>query len=180
MKNPHTPNLTWIWFTGGPRYDSHEYLISPIESVWHWPEIHTLFGTMWSQFTLISLGLIRYSCGHISGPHELSSHPIWSCGCFSSCSTRYMVSKTFWNPYKKFCDVIASVLYWWSIRLLHLQFIHPQCRGYHKERSSTGGVWFYKLISPLDTSTGAVKSLYTLCDMLEPILPICCTKLEGV
>ena len=23
------------------------------------------------QFTLLSVGLIRYSCGHISGPHEL-------------------------------------------------------------------------------------------------------------
>ena len=45
----------------------HEYLISPIECCVNWPE-SLLLGTR--LFTLISIGLIRYSCSHFSGPHE--------------------------------------------------------------------------------------------------------------
>ena len=38
------------------------------------------------QFTLISMRLIRYLCGHISGPHEASDPNHLGCGCFSSSS----------------------------------------------------------------------------------------------
>ena len=45
----------------------HEYLqnvYSPIEISVNWP------GSKPGQFTLISMGLIRYACGHILGHHE--------------------------------------------------------------------------------------------------------------
>ena len=65
IKNPHAPNLTWI-------------------------------GSWWlepGQFTLISVGLLRYSCSHISGPHELipTKFGLWM---FFIMLHRYMVSKT--------------------------------------------------------------------------------------
>ena len=57
------------------------------------------------------MGLIRYSCGHISGSQELipTKFGLWM---FFIMLHRYMVSKTL--KYKKkevFCDVIASVIY---------------------------------------------------------------------
>ena len=67
MKNLHTPNLTWIgsWW---PKIWPHEYLISPIEISVNWPGSYNCLEP--GQFTLISMGLIRYSCGHIFGHHE--------------------------------------------------------------------------------------------------------------
>ena len=61
------------------------------------------------QFALISMGLIRYSCGHISGPHEPipTKFGLWM---FSSCSTNTWYPKC-WNAKQAFCDVITSVLY---------------------------------------------------------------------
>ena len=62
-------------------------------------------------FTLISVGLIRYSCGHISGPHEPipTKFGLWM---FSSIMLhQYMVSKTLKCKKRFFCVVIASVLY---------------------------------------------------------------------
>ena len=52
--------------------------------------------------------LIRYSCGHISGPHEPipTQFGLWMCFIMLH---RYMYPKH-WNPKKVFCDVIASVL----------------------------------------------------------------------
>ena len=62
------------------------------------------------QFTLISVGLIRYSCGHILDPHEPipTQFGLWM---FFIMLHRYMVSKTLKSKKKGFCDVIASVLY---------------------------------------------------------------------
>ena len=56
------------------------------------------------------MGLIRYSCSNISGPHE----PIltqFGLLMFFIMLHRYMVSKTLKSKKKFFCDVIASVLY---------------------------------------------------------------------
>ena len=66
IKTLHTPNLTWIgsWW---PKIWPHEYLISPIEISVNWPGSNCLEP---GQLTLISMGLIRYSCGHILGHHE--------------------------------------------------------------------------------------------------------------
>ena len=90
MKYLHTPNLTWIgsWW---PKIWPHEYLISPIEiSVNNWPGSLLLEP---GQFTLISMGLSRYSCGHISGPHEPipTKFGLWM---FFIMLHRDMVSKT--------------------------------------------------------------------------------------
>ena len=51
-----------------PEIWPHEYLISPIEISVNWAWFIT--GMNQGQFTLISMGLIRYSCAHISGHHE--------------------------------------------------------------------------------------------------------------
>ena len=106
-ENPHTPNLTRIgsWW---PEKWPHEYLISPTEVSANWPG-HTCLES--DQFTLISTRLIRYSCGHISGPMNWFP-PNLGCGCFSSCSTDTWYPKR-WNAKKTpvFCDVIVSVLY---------------------------------------------------------------------
>ena len=109
MKNPHTPNLTSICS------NEHKYLV------------HNCLEP--GQFTLISMGPISYSCGHISGPMNRFP-PNLGCGCFSSCSTNTWYPKR-WNTKKKkrrrkkaeiqkkkkkeerkeIWDVIASVLY---------------------------------------------------------------------
>ena len=63
------------------------------------------------QFTLISMGLSRYSCRHISGgPHKPipTKFGLWM---FFIMLHRDMVSKTLKCEKKVFCDVIASVLY---------------------------------------------------------------------
>ena len=65
MKNVHSPNLVGIG-SWGLEIWPHEYLISPIKISVNWPGSSYEPG----QFTLISVGLIRYSCGHISGHHE--------------------------------------------------------------------------------------------------------------
>ena len=100
MKNPHTPNLTWIgsWW---PEIRPHEYLISPIES----GLVHNCLEP--GQFTLISMGLIRYSCGHISGPHEPipTQFFLWM---FFIMLHWYIISKT--QKSKKFF-VTSSLLY---------------------------------------------------------------------
>ena len=56
------------------------------------------------------MGLIRYSSGCISGPHELipTQFGLWM---FFIMLHQYMVSKTLKSKKKFFCDVIASVLY---------------------------------------------------------------------
>ena len=67
MKNIHSPNLVGIG-SWGPEIWPHEYLLSPIEISVNWPGSNSY--EPGQLFTLISMGLIRYSCGHISGPHE--------------------------------------------------------------------------------------------------------------
>ena len=61
------------------------------------------------QFTLITMGLIRYSCDHILGPHQPipTKFGLWM---FLIMLHRYMVSKTL-KCKKVYCDVITSVLY---------------------------------------------------------------------
>ena len=71
MKNIHSPNLVGIG-SWEPEIWPHEYLISPTEISLDWP------GS--------SVGLIRYSCGHISGHHE-PIHVKFGVWWFSSCST---------------------------------------------------------------------------------------------
>ena len=66
--------------------------MSPIEISVNWPGlVHNCLEP--DQFTLISMGLIRYSCGHISGPHEPIPTQIglWM---FFIMLHWYMVSKT--------------------------------------------------------------------------------------
>ena len=46
----------------------HEYLISPIKISVNWPIVPNSIEP--GQFTPISMGLIRYSCSHISGHNE--------------------------------------------------------------------------------------------------------------
>ena len=88
-ENPQTPNLTWIdsWW---PEYGPHEYLINPIEiSVIGLVHYYLEPG----QFTLTSMGLIRYSCSHISWPHEPIPIKFWL-WMFFIMLHRCMVSKT--------------------------------------------------------------------------------------
>ena len=105
MKNPHTPNLTWIgsWW---PEIWPHEYLISPTEISVNWPGSWLV----WNRANLhwFQWGRIRYSCGHISGPHEPipTKFGLWM---FFIMLHRYMVSKTL-KCNKSFCDVIAKEL----------------------------------------------------------------------
>ena len=84
MKNFHSPNLVGIgsWW---PEIWPHEYLLilSPIEIIVNWPGSKQLYEP--GQFTLISMGLIRYSYGHILG-HHAPIHVKFGEG-FSSCST---------------------------------------------------------------------------------------------
>ena len=89
MKNPHAPNLTWIgsWW---PEIWPYKYLISPIEISVNWPGSKQLWTRpIYTDFT----GLIRYSCSHISGPHESipTKFGLWM---FFIMLYRYMVSKT--------------------------------------------------------------------------------------
>ena len=90
MKNPHTPNLTWIcsWC----------------------PEIQNSYEP--DQFTLISIGLIRYSCGHISGLHETIPTK-WTVDAFHHASPiwyRGWYPKR-WNVKKKGVFFVTSLLY---------------------------------------------------------------------
>ena len=64
-ENLHTPNLTWIG-SSWPEIRLHEYLISPIESL-----VQNSYEP--GQFTLISMGLRRYSCDHILAPMNIFS-----------------------------------------------------------------------------------------------------------
>ena len=74
------------------------------------------------------MGLIRYSCGHISGPHEPipTQFGLWM---FFIMLHRYMVSKILKSKKKKEnCDVIASVLYlsefpWTAVFAHHVALI---------------------------------------------------------
>ena len=66
MKNIHNPNWVGIG-SWGPEIWLHEYLSSHIEISVNWPVPNSYEP---GQFTLISMGLIRYSSSHISVYHE--------------------------------------------------------------------------------------------------------------
>ena len=95
-----TAQIWWESVHGGPMYGP-VYIQS---SVWatlmklrmYWNQHWCMYTSYVLKSTLISMGLIRHSCGHISGHHE----PIHSytmnqfmsnlvCEGFSSCSTKY-------------------------------------------------------------------------------------------
>ena len=65
--NIHSPNLVGIG-SWGPEIWPHEYLLSSIEISVNWPGSNSY--EPGQLFTLISMELIRYSCGHILGHHE--------------------------------------------------------------------------------------------------------------
>ena len=66
MKNIHSPNWVEIG-SWGPEIWPHEYLISPIEISVNWSGSKQLWTRpIYTDFN----GLIRYSCGYISGHHE--------------------------------------------------------------------------------------------------------------
>ena len=117
MKNPRTQNLTLIgsWWR---EIQLHEYLISPTEISVNQPGSY-----FWNQAILHSVGLIRYSCGHISHPNEKISTKfgLWM---FFIMLYRYMVCKKLKCKFIYlflfyflliylfyFCEVITSVLY---------------------------------------------------------------------
>ena len=92
-----------------------------------------------SQFTQLSMKLIRYSCGHISGLHEpiYVKFDLWG---FSSCSYKIWLWKC-WNAKTKIWWRHTSVLYtafeekhksWYIIHLhnglTYLKSIHPYGR----------------------------------------------------
>ena len=93
MKNIHSPNVVGIgaW---GPEIWPHEYLISPIEISANWP------GS--KQFKLISMGLIRYSWGHILGHHDPIHVKFGVCGVFIM---------FFWNMVMK--RLRCKMQIWW-------------------------------------------------------------------
>ena len=74
----------------GPEIWPHEYLISLFQMLFE-------ISVNWSgfkhneqvQFTLISMGLTRYSCGHISGHHEPNSCQIWCTRVFHHVLLKY-------------------------------------------------------------------------------------------
>ena len=63
-----TAQIWWESVHGGPEIWPHEYLLSPIEISVNWPGSNSY--EPGQLFTPISMGLIRYSCGHILGHHE--------------------------------------------------------------------------------------------------------------
>ena len=101
-ENPRPSNLTWIgsWW---PEMWLHEYLISPLKSVFI-GLVHDCLEP--GQFTLISVGLISYLCGHILGPHEPipTKFGLWM---FLLMLHQYMVSKM---KKKKIFFVMSSLL----------------------------------------------------------------------
>ena len=99
----------------GPRYGhmNRPYAISPNWNHQCTSKL-TLFTTAMKayepgQFTLISVGLIRYSCGHISGPHEQIStkFELWI---FFIILHWYMVFKMLKCPKKVLYSVIQRLV----------------------------------------------------------------------
>ena len=115
MKNIHNPNLVGIG-SWGPEIWPLEYLISPIA---------ISYPTVMNQANLhlISMGLIRYSCGHILGPHEPIHVKIglWVCEGFWSCSTEIWSWKC-WNTKKKISWRHTSVLFNVGLINFHTKF----------------------------------------------------------
>ena len=70
IKAFHSPNLVEIG-SWEPEIWPHEYLLAPLKSV----KIGMVPNSYEpGQFPLLSMGLIKYSCGHILGPHHELIH----------------------------------------------------------------------------------------------------------
>ena len=112
------------------KFDMNRFRVAQDMATWipnlaHWNQCK--FGLVHNclepgQFALISMGLSRYSCRHISGPPWTDSHQIWAEDVFLSCSTETWYPKC-WNAKKVFCDVITSVLYYKNISGLYHMII---------------------------------------------------------
>ena len=103
MKNPHTPNLTWIgsW----PEIWPHEYLISPTEMSVKLASFITVLEP--GQFTLISMGLIRYQ--KYLGPPWTDSHQIWAVDVFYSLVSKILKCKKSFLWCHRFCTLYMHV-----------------------------------------------------------------------
>ena len=88
----------WKTVHGGPEIWPLEYLLAPLKSVWI-GLVHN--SNEAGQCTLISMGLITYSCGHISGHNELIhvKFGVW----------RFSCSTEIWSW--KCCN--AKMKIWW-------------------------------------------------------------------
>ena len=78
--------IWWESVHGGSRYGGMNTYLAPFKSVYlAW------FQTVMSQakFTLISMGLIRYSCGNILGHHEPIHVQIWCVKVFHHALPKY-------------------------------------------------------------------------------------------
>ena len=99
LKNPHTPNLTWIgsWWLE----------TWPIANLPHWNQCKLAWFVNClepSRFTLISMGLIRYSCGH-------NYRAPWTdLGCHVFHHAALICGIQNVEMQKCFCDVITLVL----------------------------------------------------------------------
>ena len=85
MKNNHSPNLMGIGLCRA------RDMAAWVPNYPHWNQCKLAwFQTSYKpgQFTLISIGLIKYLCGHISGNHE-QIHVKFGVWGFSSCFTEY-------------------------------------------------------------------------------------------
>ena len=105
MKNIHSPNLVGIG-SWGPRD-----MTAWIPNKPHWNQCKLAwFQTSYEpgQFTLISMGLIRYTCGHISGHHEPNSCQIHvKFGVWGFSITFY------WNMVMKMLKCKKKKKIWW-------------------------------------------------------------------
>ena len=108
MKKHPQPKFGRNWFMGAEIWP-HEYLISSTEISINWPGSKQLST---GQFTPISVGLIRYSCGHISGHHEPNHVKFGVWGFFIMFS--WIWSRKYWNAKKKIWWCHTSVLYSWQ------------------------------------------------------------------
>ena len=100
--------LSWPYFSRTWwKFHMNWFMVAhPIEISVNWP-VHNCLEP--GQFTLISMGLIRYSWDHIFDlMNWFPTH--FGCGCISSRSTNKWSSKYF-NAINVFCDVITCVLY---------------------------------------------------------------------
>ena len=89
-KNIHSPNLVGNRFMGGPRYGRMNTYLAPLKSVYIGLVPNSYEP---GQFTLISMGLIRYSCGPYLGPTMNRFMSNLVCGGFFIMLYRNMVMK---------------------------------------------------------------------------------------
>ena len=109
MKNPHTPNLTWIG-SWGPKIWPHEYLISPTEISVNWPGSKQLWKRpIYTDFNGANEVFMR----PYLGPPWTDPHQIWTVDVFHHAPSIHGIQNAEMQK-KVFCDVITSVLYRYS------------------------------------------------------------------